>query len=79
MEGEKLNQPVMKVWSDHQNTVVMVRTFAGHLQIISAILRYNGDNNYLSDRGGMGFGIRHTFVRDEGGRSSSDHSCTAAD
>ena len=52
----------MKVWSDHQNTVAMARAFAGHSQIVSTILHNNGDNDYLSDRGGMSFGIRRTFV-----------------
>ena len=61
MRGEQLNELVMKEWSDRQNTVVMARAFAGHSQIVSAILHYKGDNNYLSDRGRMSFGIRLNF------------------
>ena len=34
MKGEQLNESVMKVWGDHQNTVVMARAFAGHSQIV---------------------------------------------
>ena len=33
----------------------------------SSILHHNGDNSYLSKKGGLSFGIRKTFVRDHEG------------
>ena len=67
MKGEQLNQSMMKVWSGHQSTVARARAFTGHSQIVTEILHCKGDISYLSDRGGMSFGIRHTFVSDEEG------------
>ena len=43
----------------------MSRAFAGHHQIVNSILHYNGDNSYLSKKGGLSFGIRKHFVCDE--------------
>ena len=46
----------------------MAQAFAGHSQIVLAILANKGNNNYLSERGGLSFGIRRTFCSDlEGG------------
>ena len=67
MKGEHLNQTVMKAWEDDTNRIAMARAFAGHSQIVCAILHHNGDNNYLSQRGGLSFGIRRTFVSDPEG------------
>ena len=67
LKGEQLNQTVRKVWNDERNTVAMSRAFAGHHQIVCAILQNNGDNSYLSRKGGLSFGIRKNFVCDEEG------------
>ena len=42
----------------------MAQVFASHSQIILAILANKGNNNYLSERGGLSFGIRRTFCSD---------------
>ena len=67
LKGEQLNQTVNKVWNDEDNIVAMSRAFAGHHQIVCSILHHNGDNSYLSKKGGLTFGIRKTFVRDHEG------------
>ena len=43
----------------------MSRAFAGHHQIVNSILHHEGDNSYLSKKGGLSFGIRKHFVCDE--------------
>ena len=65
LKGEELHQAVMKVWNDPNNAIAMSRAFAGHSQIVCAILENNGDNNYLSEKKGLSFGIRKMFVADE--------------
>jgi len=65
--GEQLNQSVMKVWNDNTNLVAMSRAFAGHSQIVCAILEHKGDNKYLSEKGGLSFGVRRTYVCDREG------------
>lgn len=67
LKGEELHDAVMKVWNDHKHTVAMSRAFAGHSQVVCAILENNGDNNYLSEKKGLSFGIRKMFVPDEDG------------
>ena len=64
---EQLNQTVMKVWHDKTNLVAMSRAFAGHSQIVCAILKHEGDNKYLSEKGGLSFGVRKTYVCDQEG------------
>ena len=56
-----------EAWEDRKNRVAMARAFAGHPQIVSAILKYKGDNNYLSEKGGLSFGICKTFIPDQSG------------
>ena len=65
--GEQLNQTVMKVWNDKTNLVAMSRAFAGHSQIVCAIIEHKGDNKYLSEKGGLSFGVRKTYICDEDG------------
>ena len=67
LQGEELHDAVMSVWNDPNNIVAMSRAFAGHSQIVCAILENNGNNNYLSDKKGMSFGIRKMFVPDADG------------
>ena len=67
LKGEQLHECVMRVWNDNKNTVAMSRAFAGHHQIVCSILHHNGDNSYLSKKGGLTFGVRKTFVCDEDG------------
>ena len=67
IKGEELHEVVMKVWNNPKHRVAMSRAFAGHSQIVSAILAHNGDNTYLTERKGLTFGIRKMFVRDRDG------------
>ena len=67
LKGEQLYESVTKVWNDKNNNVAMSRAFAGHHQIVCLILNHNGDNSYLSKKGGLSFGVRKRFVCDEEG------------
>ncbi len=67
MHGEQLHQTVMSVWEDDNHKVAMSRAFAGHTQIVISILVHKGDNKYLTEKGGLSFGIRRTFVKDSEG------------
>lgn len=67
LKGEELHEAVMKVWNNDKHRVAMSRAFAGHSQVVCAILAHNGDNTYLRERKGMTFGIRKMFVPDEDG------------
>ena len=50
MKGEELNKTVMKVWRDESTLPAISRGFAGHHQVVCAILEHEGDNNYLIER-----------------------------
>jgi len=65
--GEQLNESVMKVWNDQKNIVAMSRSFAGHSQIVCSILEHKGDNKYLSEKGGLSFGVRRSYICDKDG------------
>ena len=67
LKGEQLNQMVMKVRNDETNLTAIARSFAGHCQIVCAAIHHKGDNIYLKEKGGLSFGIRRTFVRNEKG------------
>ena len=67
LKGEQLYQTVKSVWENPSNYAAMAREFAGHSQIVLSILHHKGDNNYLSEKGGLSFGIRRTFVTDAEG------------
>jgi hypothetical protein len=67
LKGEQLHQAVMNVCQDKRHQVTMLRAFAGHLQIVCSILHHKGYNKYLSEKGGLSFGIRKMFVVDEEG------------
>ena len=67
LEGEELYKAVMEVWNNKDNNEAISRAFAGHHQIVSAVLSCKGDNNYLSDRKGLSFGVRkHYFPTEDG-------------
>ena len=67
LKGEELYSTVKAVWDDPRHCIAMSRAFAGHWQIVCSILTHEGDNNYLSDRGGLSFGVRKMFVADAEG------------
>ena len=57
----------MKVWNDDKNKLAMARAFSGHHQFVASIIAHGGDNDYLSKKGGLSFGVRRTFIRNEDG------------
>ena len=67
LRNEQLHQTVMKVWNNKSHRYAMSKAFAAHPQLVSAILEHKGDNNYLSEKGGLSFGIRRTYHRNEEG------------
>ena len=46
LKGEELYSCVKEAWEDRKNRVAMARAFAGHPQIVSAILKYNFCTNF---------------------------------
>ena len=67
MKGEELNKTVMKVWRNESTLPAISRGFAGHHQVVCAILAHDGDNSYLNESKGMSFGVRGHFVTNEAG------------
>ena len=67
LKQEQLHSTVMKVWNNDIHKQAMARAFAAHPQIVCAIIEHNGDNNYLSEKGGLSFGIRSTYKCNEEG------------
>ena len=58
LKADELLKSVMQIWVDERNLPAIARSFSGHYQMILAILDNKGDNNYLSEGGGISFGIR---------------------
>ena len=55
LKGDELYHAVMTAWGDPKNRVAMARAFAGHHQIVCSIIEHEGDNTYLSEKGGSEF------------------------
>ena len=58
LKADELHKSVMKIWADERNLPTISRSFSGHHQMVLPILENKGDDNYLSKRGGIIFGIR---------------------
>ena len=67
LQGEQLYQTVMKVWNNSKNTQAIARAFAGHHQIVETIRQNKGDNKFLTEKQGLTFGVRRTFIRNAEG------------
>lgn len=67
LDNDALHQCVMNVWENDKNCAAMSRAFAAHPQVVCAILENDGDNKYLTEKGGLSFGVRRSFVRDHEG------------
>ena len=67
LKNKQLNRTVMNVLFDPDILPAIARAYIGHSQIPGAIIEYKGDNNYLSERKGMHFGVRKTFISNEKG------------
>ena len=55
LKGEELNKTVMQVFDDKAHLPTIARVFTWHSQIVCSILEHDGDNDYLSKRGGVHF------------------------
>ena len=67
MRGEELYESVKKVWNDRRNLPDLARSYAGHHQIVCAMLENDGGNDYLRERKGLSFGVRKAFMTTEDG------------
>ena len=67
LRDNQLHETVMKVWHNDKNRSAMARAFAAHHQIVCAILNNSGDNNYLSKKGRLSFGIWRIYQENEAG------------
>ena len=65
MQGEELNKAVNVVFNDNENLPAMSRGFAGHHQVVCAVLEHDGNNNYLKEKKGTSFGVRRHFIENE--------------
>ena len=62
LQGEELYRLVKKVFFNSDNLPALARAYAGHHQIVCAVLECEGGNEYLSKRKGMSFGIRKSYM-----------------
>ena len=62
MKADGLHKSMMKILADKINLPAILRSFSGHHQMVLVILDNKGDINYLSERGGISFGIRKCFM-----------------
>ena len=65
MRGEELYESVKKVWNDRRNLPALARSYAGHHQIVCAMLENNGRKNYLRERKELLLGVRKAFMKTE--------------
>ena len=65
MRGGELFETVKKVWFDETNLPALARSYAGHHQLVCAVLANKGGNDYLNETKGLSFGIRKTFMTTE--------------
>lgn len=61
LKGEELYHTDKTAWDDPSNRAAMSRAFAGHHQVVCVIVEHEGDNKYLSKKGGLSFGIRVSY------------------
>ena len=67
LRKEQLHATVQKVWNNTNHRHAMAKAFAAHPQIVCAIIEHKGDNNYLTEKGRLSFGIRRTYQCNENG------------
>ena len=60
MRGEEIHKIVTECFYDEENKVAMARAYAGHHQIVRAIIHHEGGNEYL--KRGMHFGVRNNYT-----------------
>ena len=67
LRQNQLHDTVLKVFNNNTHRYAMAKAFAAHPQIVCAIIEHDGDNNYLSEKSGLSFGIRCTYQCNEEG------------
>ena len=65
LKDEELHNIVQRGWNNKKNYVAMARAFAGHHQIVCAILEHKGSNDFLTAKNGLTFGICNNYVADD--------------
>ena len=65
MKCEEILKVVDKVWKTDEDAVVLSRGWMSHYQVIAAALEMKGDNDYLTKKDGLDFGIRMNFYANE--------------
>ena len=53
---------MMKIWTNKSKLPAIDRSFSKYIQMLLAIMENKGDNNHLSEREGISFGIRKYFM-----------------
>ena len=61
LEGEQLWQYIKRVWETMKLTTI-ARTYAGHHQIVNAIVKCKGKDDFAKDHKGLHCGIRKMYV-----------------
>jgi hypothetical protein len=61
LEGEQLWECVQRVWQKLEHDVIG-RSYLGHHQIVNAIVRDKGGDQFVRDKKGMHFGVRKLSV-----------------
>jgi hypothetical protein len=61
LEGEQLWQYVKRVWEKMELSTI-ARTYAGHHQIVNAIVKCKGNANFAKDQKGLHCGIRKMYI-----------------
>ena len=62
LSGDQIYQKDEKVFLDKNSVSDISCAYLGNHQISCDILHYGGDNKYLSERQGMGFGVWKQFM-----------------
>ena len=59
LKEDKFNQIVMEVWEYKAKLPTIVQAFSVHSQKNCLFLEKNGDNNYLTEKLVMNFGVKY--------------------
>ena len=67
LKEDELDKIVKSVFLNTDNLVSFARAYAGHWQMICAIVENEGKNNYLRSKGGRHFNICANYIQMEDG------------
>ena len=70
MKGEELYEIVKKVWNNKINIPALARAYSAYHQIVCAMLKSKGRNDYLRERKELSFGVRKAFMTTEDGEGA---------